>query len=476
MFERKTAPYLFHGQTTSLCDVCLAPVPAKITIEGRDVFYLKRCKVHGVRKALISTDAAYWKQCLDWLKPSDRPQVVQTRTELGCPYDCGLCPDHEQHSCLAIIEVNDHCNLTCPVCFANSAPSRDGTRSLAEVEHMLDALVASEGEPDLVQISGGEPTLHPQIIEILRLAKSKPIRHLMINTNGIRIARDRAFVAELATLKPNFEVYLQFDSLKPAALHTLRGADLTRIRQQALENLREHGISTTLVATIKKGLNDDEVGALIDHALTWENVRGVTFQPIQDAGRNEGFDAKTSRTLLSDIRRSVIAADNPFMAHDMIPLPCNPESICIGYGLRKGIQVAPITGMIPRETLVDALPNTVTFERYPELRRRLFDFFNLSNTPSNAPERLEALLCCLPDVQVPQNIGYADLFRVVISEFLDPHNFCLSRVKRSCVHFVTPAGQIIPFDTYNLFYRDPEARARRAASRKALAAQFGEEA
>lgn len=186
------------------------------------------------------------------------------------------------------------------------------------------------------------------------------------------------------------------------------------------------------------------------------------------------FNPKTSRSLLSDIRRSVIQADNPFTEPDMIPLPCNPESICIGYGLRKGTQLAPITGLIPRESLVDALPNTVTFARYPDLRRRLFDFFNLSNTPQNAPDRLEALLCCLPDVQVPQNIGYADLFRVVISEFLDPHNFCISRVKRSCVHFVTPAGQIVPFDTYNLFYRDAAARARRKASRQALAAQFSE--
>ena len=429
-----------------------------------------------MRKTLISTDAAYYKQCLDRLKPSDRPQTTQIQTDLGCPYDCGLCPGHEQHSCLAIIEVNDHCNLTCPECFANSVPSRDGTRTLAEVERMPDALVASEGEPDLVQISGGEPTLHPQILDILRLAKSKPIRHLMINTNGIRIARDKVFAAELATLKPNFEVCLQFDSLRPAALHTLRGADLTRIRPQALENLAEHNISTTLVATIKKGAIDDEVGSLIQHARTWPNVRGITFQPIQDAGRNEDFNRKTSRTLLSDIRRSVIEADNPFAAHDMIPLPCNPDSIRIGYGLRKGTQITPVTGMIPRETRADALPNTVTFERYPDLRRRLFDFFNLSNTPANAPERLEAFLCCLPDVQLPQTIGYADLFRVVICEFLDPHNFCISRVKRSCVHFVTPAGQIIPFDTYNLFYRDPKARARRVASRRALAAQFREEA
>ncbi|MGB3146950.1 MAG: radical SAM protein [Paracoccaceae bacterium] len=472
MFDRKAAPYLFHGQTVSLCDECLAPVPTKILIEGDEVWYQKRCRTHGVRRALISTDAAYYKSCLDWIKPGDRPLTAQTRIDDGCPYDCGLCPDHEQHSCLAIIEVNDSCNLTCPVCFADSSPARTTNRSLTEVEAMLDALIASEGEADLLQISGGEPTLHPQIIEILQRAKSRPIRHLMLNTNGLRIARDKDFVAELARLKPGFEVYLQFDSLRPEVLRNLRGADLTRIRRAALENLEAAGISTTLVAVIKKGLNDDEVGDIITHALGWSCVRGVTFQPIQDAGRNEGFEAGRNRALLSDIRRAVITSDTAFGAEDMIPLPCNPESISIGYGLRQGKSLIPITGMLPRDMLVDAAPNTVTFEKFPELRRRVFDFFSLSNAPQNATARLEALLCCLPEVEVPGEIGYDDLFRVAISEFLDPHNFCLSRVKRSCVHFVTPEGKIVPFDTYNLFYRDQAATARRAASLTARAAQL----
>ena len=464
MLERKTAPYLFHGQTVSLCDICLAPVPAKVIIEGDEVYYLKRCRAHGVRKALVSTDAAYWRRCLDWVKPGDRPHAFQTRIDQGCPYDCGLCPDHEQHSCVALVEVNEHCNLTCPVCFAGSSPAQNGNRSLAEVEAMLDALVSSEGEPDLVQISGGEPTLHPQILEILALAKAKPIRHLMLNTNGLRIARDHDFVARLAELMPGFEVYLQFDSLRSGVLRALRGADLTRIRQQALENLEEAGISTTLVAVIRKGLNDGEVGVLIDHALEWSCVRGVTFQPVQDAGRNEGFEPGRHRAVLSDLRKAVIAADNAFGEDDIIPLPCNPESIAIGYGLRKGRQVAPVTGFLPREMLVDALPNAIAFEKFPELRRRLVEFFSLSSTPEVAPERLEALLCCLPEVPMPEGLGYADIFRIAIVEFLDAHNFCLSRVKRSCLHFVTPEGRIIPFDTYNLFYRDEAARARRAAS------------
>ncbi len=463
-FVRPSKGYTFYGQTTSLCETCLRLVPAKIVFEDNDVFFLKRCAEHGAQKTRIASDVAYYKSCKDWLKPGDRPLVHQSRTEHGCPYDCGLCPDHEQHSCLALIEVNDVCNLTCPVCFAGSSPAHTNQRTLAEIEFMLDTLVESEREPDLVQISGGEPTIHPQIMEILRLAKSKPIRHIMINTNGIRIARDKEFVKQLAELRPGFEVYLQFDSMRRSALENLRGADLRRIREQALANLEEAGISTTLVCVIKKGVNDDEIGEIVRHALTYSCVRGITFQPIQDAGRNEGFDKNTDRMLLTDIRREIGQHSGVFDESDIIPLPCNPDEIAIGYGLRDGTNVTPITRFIPKEEILAASPNTISFEKYPELRRRVFDLMSLSVTGEATKSVLGDLLCCLPQVEVPEDLGYDKVFRVVIVQFLDRFNFCIGAVKRSCIHFVTPQGKIIPFDTYNLFYREgPDKTLREAA-------------
>ena len=243
-FERKAANYLFHGQTQSLCETCLNLVPAKIIIEDEKVYYLKRCRVHGVQKTLISDDVDYWRQQKLWIKPGDRPLTVQTRTEAGCPFDCGLCPDHEQHSCLAIVEINEACNLACPVFFANATDIHGSHRPLAEIERMLDVLVESEGEPDLVQLSGGEPTIHPDFFAILDAVKRRPVRHVMINTNGVRIAQDPQFVQRLASYAPRLEVYLQFDSLNDDALMDLRGAKLSRIRQQALEALEAVGLST----------------------------------------------------------------------------------------------------------------------------------------------------------------------------------------------------------------------------------------
>jgi 7,8-dihydro-6-hydroxymethylpterin dimethyltransferase len=449
---RKVAPYLFFGQTTSLCETCLDLVPAKILVEGQNVFYQKRCRQHGVQKTLISDDLDYWKAQKDWLKPGDRPLAPHTKTDFGCPYDCGLCPDHEQHSCLAIVEVNEACNLSCPVCFADSSVKRTGHRPLAEIERMLDILVASEGEPDLVQLSGGEPTLHPQFFDILDAAKRRPIRHLMINTNGLRIAREPGFAERLAAYMPRFEVYLQFDSLRPEALKDIRGADLSKVRIEALTALEAANVSTTLVSTLKKGVNDQDIAETVRFALQWRCVRGVTFQPIQDAGRNDGFDPKANRLLASEIRREIARA-GIFGLEDLIPLPCNPDQICIGYGLRDGQTVTPVTSLLPRELFVAAAPNTVTFEGYPELQQRVFELLSLSTAQADTSDKLASLLCCLPEAAVPQELAYEHTFRVVISQFLDRYNFDLGTVKRSCVHFVEPDGRIIPFDTYNTFYR-----------------------
>ena len=453
-FVRPSREYSFYGQTMSLCETCLKLVPAKIVIEGDNVFYLKRCHEHGAQKTLIASDAAYYKSCKDFIKPGDLPLKHQSRTHYGCPYDCGLCPDHEQHSCLALIEVNDACNLTCPVCFAESGQARSEQKTLAQIDVMLETLVESEGNPDLVQISGGEPTIHPQILEILKLAKSKPIRHVMLNTNGIRIARDREFVGELAALKPGFEVYLQFDSMKREALENIRGADLRKVREQALANLEAAGISTTLVCVVKKGVNDGEIGDVVRHALSYKCVRGITFQPVQDAGRNLNFDKNRDRMLLTDIRREVAAqAGEVFALEDIIPLPCNPDAISIAYGLRDGTKVTPITQLIPRAELLDAAPNTISFEKYPELKNRLFDLLSLASSGERTKTVLGELLCCLPQVEVPDDLGYDKVFRIAIVSFLDRYNFCVAAVKRSCIHFVTAEGKIIPFDTYNLFYR-----------------------
>ncbi|KAA2245643.1 radical SAM protein [Chitinophaga agrisoli] len=445
--------YTYYDFTISLCSACLRRVDAKIIFEQDKVFMVKHCPEHGREKVLIATDIAYYKNTRNYNKPSEAPLKTNTQTHYGCPYDCGLCQDHEQHSCLSVIEVTDRCNLTCPTCYAMSSPHYGRHRTLEEIERMLDIIVANEGQPDVVQISGGEPTIHPQFFEILDIAKKKPIRHLMLNTNGIRIAKDKEFAARLATYMPDFEVYLQFDSFKPEVLEQMRGKDLTDIRRQALNNLNELDLSTTLVVTLQKGLNDDEIGKIIDYALQQKCVRGVTLQPVQIAGRTEGFDPATDRITLTEVRQQILAQTSVFNEHDLIPVPCNPDALMMGYALKLGGQAFPLTRFVDPAVLLNNSKNTIVYEQDEALHKHVLKIFSTGISTDAAVGDMQSLLCCLPQIQAP-GLNYNNLFRVVIMRFIDAYDFDVRAIKKSCVHIVHKDGRIIPFETMNLFYRD----------------------
>jgi hypothetical protein len=447
-------PYIFYELTNSLCSQCLKKVEAKIIFENDCVYLLKTCLEHKIEKVLISTDVEYYKKCRAFLKPAQLPKRFNTATVHGCPYDCGLCPDHEQHSCLTLIEITDRCNLECPICYAGSSPSSGRHRTLDEIEFMMDELVKNEGEPDIVQLSGGEPTIHPQFFEIMDLAKRKPIRHLMVNSNGVKISQDREFCKKLASYMPGFEVYLQFDSLEKNPLEEIRGLDLRSVRLKALEHLNEFNISTNLVITVKKGLNDREIGDLIQFALKQRCVRGITFQPIQAAGRLEQFDPAKDRLTLAEVRQEILKQSSVFKPEDIIPVPCHPDCIAMAYALKIGDKVIPLTGLMDPQVLLKDYKNTILYEQQPNIKSKVFGLFSLNHSPKSTSHAIHDLLCCLPKIKTNQDLSYDNIFRLTIMEFLDPYNFDVRSVKRACVHIVHPDGRIIPFDTYNIFYRD----------------------
>jgi len=460
---RKNRPYLFYDTTSSVCTTCLRVVEAKIVLKDTNVYMDKWCPAHGTERVLIADDADYYRTCREvYIKPPEMPQQCHTHMQFGSPYECGICPDHMQHSCLTLIEITDHCNLRCPVCFAESGPERMAHKPLAMVLAMLDAVVANEGTPDVVQISGGEPTLHPDFFTILDAARARPIRHLMLNTNGVRIAQDREFAARLADYRQGFEVYLQFDSFRAPALKSLRGADLTRIHQQALERLNELDISTTLVVTLKKGVNDDEIGAIIDFGLSQPCVRGVTLQPIQDAGRVQDYDARLNRLTVSEIRRRVAEQSRAFTLSDIIPVPCNPDTLAMGYALKLPGGALPLTRLVDPRILLQGDSNTITFEHDPSIRGQVFELFSTNQGPEGQATKLSELLCCLPKVQAPAGLGYRDVFRVLIVQFMDALSLDIRALKKSCIHIAQPDGRLIPFESFNLFYRDDKTLMLRA--------------
>jgi uncharacterized radical SAM superfamily Fe-S cluster-containing enzyme len=452
----KVRPYLFYDVAISICSTCYRRVDGKIVFEDGRVYLMKRCPQHGAERVLVADDVDYYRRCREiFLKPPEMPTHYNTPVKWGCPYDCGLCTDHEQHSCLSLIEICDACNLNCPICYAESGTHRNSYRSLEQIERMLDCVVRNETHPDVVQISGGEPTIHPDFFAVLEMAKARPIRHLMVNTNGIRIAQDAEFAKRLAGYMPEFEVYLQFDSLEREPLMTLRGADLRAIREKALDRLDELGVSTTLVVTVERGVNDGELGRIVEYALGRRCVRGVTFQPVQQAGRTLGYDPAVHRLTLTEVRRRILEQTSTFRPEDLIPVPCHPDSLGMAYALKLAGKVVPLTGMIDPEVLINAGRNTIIYERDEAVRQGVFKLFATNHSPQSQASTLRELLCCLPAVLAPEGLSYENLFRVLIVQFIDAQAFDVRSVKKSCIHIAHPDGKrLIPFDTYNLFYRD----------------------
>jgi uncharacterized radical SAM superfamily Fe-S cluster-containing enzyme len=440
----------FVELTNSLCATCLKKIEAKILVEGGRVYMQKFCPEHGQQRVLVADDAAYWREARALYKPPTLPLRRNTAMSRGCPHDCGLCPDHEQHSCLAIIEITDQCDLGCPICYAKSSRARQH-RSLAQIEAMLDAAVANEGRVNVVQISGGEPTLHPELFAVLDAVRRRPIRHIMLNSNGRRLAEDREFVKQLAGYMPGFEVYLQFDSLRPETLRQIRGADLSDIRRRAVDALEEHGISTTLVVTLKKGVNDGEIGEILEFATGRRCIRGVTFQPIQSAGRLGGFDPATNRLTLTEVRSAILGQHKLFTPADLVPVPCHTDALAMAYAIRHKNRLIPLSKLADPRALLSMGGNTICYEQDPALREHVMRLFSASASPSSAADSLNGI-CCLPDL--PRgSVSYDNVFRVIIMQFMDAWNMDLRSLKRSCVHIVHPDGRLIPFETYNLMYR-----------------------
>jgi uncharacterized radical SAM superfamily Fe-S cluster-containing enzyme len=437
-----------------LCSQCHERVEARVFEREQQVWMDKHCPQHGSQEVLISTDAEFYLQQRNMALRAGSPQRTNTETIKGCPFDCGICPDHKQHSCITLLEVTSNCNLSCPICYADSSPRNGGHRDLDTLCRMLDDIVLNEGQPDVVQISGGEPTTHPQILEILAAARARPIRHLMLNTNGLRIAQSAEFAEKLKQFTPGFEVYLQFDSLNGEACKTLRGRDLVAEKRRALDRLEALGLSTTLVVTVQRGVNDQELGSLIEFALGYRCVRGLTLQPVQHAGRATDYDPARHRLTLSEVRQAVLDQHPLFAPADIVPVPCHPDCLAMAYALKLEGRATALTGLISKDALIEAASDTITLEKHPAIRRELNDLLSAGHSPESAAAGLGRLLCCLPDLKSAASLSYENVFRVMIVQFMDADSLDVRSVKRSCITIANPDGRVIPFDTYNLFYRE----------------------
>lgn len=426
-------------------------IPAKIIIKHGSVYLEKNCPNHGVSEELLEEDAKYHLLKKEYDKPGTSSQV-QTNHQLGCPFDCGLCPQHNQHTCIGLIEVTRNCDLNCPICFANAGT--DKFLSLAEIERMMDFYQASEyGQAEILQLSGGEPTTHPQILDILRLAKLKKFKYIMLNTNGLRIATDEEFVKNLHQFSGGFEVYLQFDGFKGTTHQYFRGSDLTQIKRNAIEQLKKYEIPMTLVCTLENGINDSEIGEIITFGIKNKFIRGVNIQPTAYFGRLNRTKSKERLTISGILKRIEDQTKRMIHATDFVPLPCNVERVATTYLLKTDEGFIPITRNADIKKYLSLINNTFAF-KVEDLLNNVKESFGNLNQLCQCMSFLKDFQKIVPkrfDIKAKDAIE--NTFRISITSFVDAYNFDIKSMQKECVHMITPDLKRIPFSAYNMIHR-----------------------
>ena len=452
---KKDADHVFYELTRSICPDCRRVIDAQVLLREGRVLMRKRCPDHGPFEALIYADAEAYVRNTRFNKPGTIPLAFHTEIRQGCPYDCGLCPEHQQHTCLGIIEVNSACNMDCPLCFASAGPGFNLT--LEEVEGILDELVRTEGRPDVVQFSGGEPSIHPQIIEMLRAAKRRDIRHVMLNTNGKRIASDDCFLEELAEIRPS--IYFQFDGFEERTYQILRGEpDILPEKLRALDRLREIGCHVVLVPAVERGVNEHELGRVLRFALDHPAVRGVNFQTAFHAGRHVDHDPLQRMTIPHVLRLLEEQTEGLFRVSDFVPVPCCfPTCNSVTYAYVDGETVLPLTRILEVDDYLDYITNRAVVDLNAEVRQALEGLWSSSVVPGSDKAAGEfALSCASCDLSGLDVANVADrMFTVMLQDFMDPWTFNQKNLMKCCKEFLLPGGHQIPFCAYNtLGYRE----------------------
>ncbi len=303
----------------------------------------------------------------------------------------------------------------------------------------------------MVQFSGGEPTIHPEIISMLEAAKDKGIQYVMVNTNGVRIARDREFVRELARI--GIAVYLQFDGFSPRTFQTLRGQDLSDMKRLAIKNLSSFNVDTVLVSTVQRGVNENEMGRIVDYAMETPVVRGVVFQPTFYTGRHPSFNPM-DRVTLPDVVKGIAAQSKyGFQPSDFVPIPCCfPTCSSATYVYVEDGKMIPLPRVVDVENYLDYFKNRTVADIDSIVQGAFDSLYSAASVPGSDEMLKNYCTAC----GIPFDLGELKdkVKMIMIQPFPDPYTFNIKQVMKCCIHELLPNGRIVPFCVYNNVYRD----------------------
>jgi uncharacterized radical SAM superfamily Fe-S cluster-containing enzyme len=452
--------------TTSTCPGCLALVTAQVVIRKDRVFFLKDCARCGPSEAMVSEDAGYYVRAYAFARAGTQPLKFRSSVEHGCPTDCGTCDDHEQHTCLPIVEVTDHCNLECPICIVDNQYSNH--MSIDTFQRIVDGLIEAEGACESLALSGGEPTSHPQILDLLAIANRPEIGRVVLITNGIRLGRDPEFARAIKDM--GVYVGLQLDGFTADVHEKIRGRDLVAEKSAALATLAELDIPTQLIFVATRGVNEDQIGRAVDLLVSEDHILSLSFQPAAFTGQGGGrfpHDPMDRLTIPGVIHRIQEQTAGRLRVSDFSPLPCShPQCVSLTYLLRL-----PDGNHLPFARFVDfkrhgsLLRSSATLGSSPEIHDTLHevihDVFARQDEIEHGPQILKALRRSL-DAMFPDRalsnkeavrIGEGQAKSIFLHHYMDRHDFDLERLRKCCHHYPQVDGRVMPACGFNMFHR-----------------------
>lgn len=469
--------YVIEEYTRTVCPSCLAERPRRSDEEGVFVdgmlisrngqIWMRRfCQTHGETESLYEEDADTWRARFGWATPTLPITPDRADNFAGFPagYREGLPASHGQHTCILLLNVTENCNYSCPACYASALPPgssapKPESPTIPEMLHTVDIAIEREnGKLGVVMISGGEPTVRTDIEDLLRAVMDRNVTRVMLNTNGRRIAKDDRFLKFLHDHHERIEIYLQFDGLRPQTYRSLRGEDVAEEKHLAMCRLNDAKVFHTLVMTVAKGVNDDEIGDVVATGLETPRCAGVAIQPMFGSGRTPVYDPLDRVTPTGVLKRLDEQTRGLVQESDFIPLPCSHKDCCdITYMIKTGDGAwRSLPSLIGREELkkwIHLVSNTISFENASDGIKELVKSGILQRVFSEQ-QKTSALqlagdifrMCgCVPGVQELLG-GIAEkrleklaerTFRITCKMFMDAHTFHEHRIRQCCVHVGT---------------------------------------
>lgn len=478
------------NHTKSICPLCLTKISASIIEDQGKIFIKKTCKKHGEFRDLYYGNAELYKIFLEHYREGVVNQDKVNSDGKNCPDMCGLCGYHKSSTILANIDVTNACNFKCPVCFANSEVSDYYYNpSFETISYMMDVLRNQNPPCEVIQFSGGEPTVRKDFLEIARLAKQKGFIHIQLATNGKIIAEDPEYAKKLHEMKFD-TIYLQFDGVTPEPYVKTRGFNALPIKLKAVDNVRrimKSGPHIVLVPTIAKDVNDHQIGDIIRFAA--ENidvVRGINFQPLAYTGRISNEDLLNRRiTIANLIYLMKDQLDSQIDVDDFLPVTAfgpvldflqmmninieypklNTHPVCGAWTFvfAEGKKLVPLTRIINIKELIQFI-GSIKVKSNTQIAAKIISRIHKLLRPESIKYSKKIALL-LKDVFIKRSVEAASNFTNNINilfigsmHFMDPYNFDIERLQRCCIHNVTPDGSVIPFCSYNIFYREKVER------------------